>query len=229
MPLTQTVHLDRLILLQWYMSESPAQLLRMLPPDLRPKMEQEVRGISNVHRQQEILTAQVIVSRYLSSDTRIEHLADGSPFLHSAQAAPSTQPVAPLPHLSVSHSGPYLCIALHPDCCIGIDVQVRTDRIDSIAPRFLQPEEEPAGLSAAQLTQYRLICWSAKEAAFKVVGDSDAMLLSHFFINPFQPTSPEGQLQCTYLSDGHTTMPLDIHYRLEPEYVLTYCMAVPAN
>jgi 4'-phosphopantetheinyl transferase len=227
MPLCKTIHLDQLTLLQWYMSESPAQLLRMLPSDLQPKMEQRISEISNVHRQQEILAAQVIVCRYLSSDTRIEHLADGSPFLRFAQAAPSTQPVAPLPHLSVSHSGPYLCIALHPDCSIGIDVQVRTDRIDSIAPRFLQPEEEPAGLSAAQLTQYRLICWSAKEAAFKVVGDPDAMLLSHFVIKPFLPTSPEGLLQCTYQSDSHAPMPLDIHYHLEPEYVLTYCLAAP--
>ena len=90
-------------------------------------------------------------------------------------ARPHGQVRVPGVHVSVSHSGDWVLVALSGDAPVGVDVEMVADRSDTaaLANRVLAPDEQaaleslPVPLRAAGFVRY----WCRKEAVLKATGE----------------------------------------------------------
>lgn len=115
-------------------------------------------ALSTDKRRKEWLAERLLLHRAFMRSGTIGHRRDGSPYLTEDAA-----------HISISHSGPFVALALSPDARVGIDLEQRGPRAFRLREKFLSPGEygydEPEDAETAALT-----AWSAKEAAFKLFG-----------------------------------------------------------
>lgn len=140
---------------------------------LSPSEEQRLRRIRPANKRREYLLSRSLMRHALSETF------GGSPrqwCLHEQQhASPRAQQLPDGIHLSLSHSGGYICFAVA-SCPVGVDIEiVRTDRDYLSSASFFMDEEERAQLLAAEDSQvdffYR--SWSAKEAWYKALAPQE--------------------------------------------------------
>jgi len=117
--------------------------------------------------------------------------------------------------LSLSHSGTLAAAiysSLHP---VGIDIELIRSRIERVANRFLLPEEL-AFLPGAGRMEPLTLCWSVKEAVYKIFGTPEIDLQRDIVIEPFEYLcSPSGTLTAR-LRVSEKVLPVEIRwYRLE--------------
>lgn len=130
----------------------------------------------------------------LNSKKRYEWLA--SRFLLSRITAesglnPCTKDEYGKPHLkgspwmiSLSHTEGYVaCIRSLKSC--GTDIQVITQKIEKISPKFISAAEESL-IRDGQSLQHRHCIWSAKEAIYKAYGRKSLDFKDHIRIGPFE-------------------------------------------
>ena len=130
----------------WQMSESPTCDAGLLD---------EARHLyRSVARQREYVCVRLLLREMLGChDVVIEHLASGKPVLKGDNRT-----------LSISHTRGY-CAALLTNGRGGVDVEYRSNRVNTIAHRFLRPDEK------AESTLTRLAVWSAKETMYKMFSE----------------------------------------------------------
>lgn len=82
------------------------------------------------------------------------------------------KPICATQPFNLSHSGDCLCLAFH-HAAIGVDVErVRPRRFDSLAARFMCPEQLEGFLSRGCPQDEFYSCWCAAEALVKHAGDT---------------------------------------------------------
>lgn len=86
--------------------------------------------------------------------------------LHSAEGAPYLQ--GRKEHISISHSKSRLAIVVSKQKPVGIDMEEIHERLNKVKHKFLQADELK-DLPTGSLKELAL-CWSAKEAVYKVAG-----------------------------------------------------------
>ena len=122
-------------------------------------------------------------------------------------------------HISISHSGCYVAVALHRDCDVGIDVELRSSRVSAVRGRVLSAVEEDA-LDRENEAEALLLHWSAKETMFKLMDDVAVDFIKHLRILPFKPEE-SGMFEAReYRSDEKRKF--RSHYDTHPHYVLTF-------
>lgn len=85
--------------------------------------------------------------------------------------------------ISLSHTGGFVAAVRSFKPC-GVDIQVITQKIERIAPRFISPIEKAMILPGKAL-QYHHCLWSAKEAIYKAYGRKSLDFIGHIKIAPF--------------------------------------------
>jgi phosphopantetheinyl transferase len=113
-------------------------------------------------------------------------------------------------YISISHTKGYAAILLGSDKPVGIDIEYRSERIHKIKTRFLN-EKELSLLGENPETIALLICWSAKETAFKMMEQKVADLQNDIHILTFEPLSPSSG----YLTVQETLTPQAAVYRIK--------------
>jgi len=120
------------------------------------------------NRLHEILAVRCLLRDMLGEELHICYTAEGAPYL---DAIP--QGYDSVPHLSISHTRGYMAVALNEQRPIGIDIELRGNRVQRVVSHFLQPielETLHAGVGEEQYLLALHLAWSAKEAAYKVLG-----------------------------------------------------------
>lgn len=123
------------------------------------------------------------------------------------------------PYLSISHTQGYAAIILSADGPVGIDIEQRGRRVMRVVSHYLMPDEETL-LHAVTATdeQYLLalhLAWSAKEAAFKVLGP-DYYDLQHLT----RITALDWQQRTLTLYVHAQSQPMILHFDYTDDYVL---------
>lgn len=121
--------------------------------------------------------------------------------------------------ISISHTDGYVA-AIVGDRPVGIDIERRGKRVERVKSKFLQASEEILvdGLCDPMLAMH--LIWSAKEAAFKFLGQKyyDLQNLTCItridFEERFMTMKVEGR-----------NKPLTIHFEYTDEYVLCYSIS----
>lgn len=90
-------------------------------------------------------------------------------------------------HFSISHSWPYIAVAVDTEEEAGIDIQTWHPRIENIKDKFLSPDEQE---TMCHDPKYYTLAWCAKEAVYKWNGRRGIDFKEHLPITYFS-TSQE--------------------------------------
>ena len=150
----------------------------------------------------------------------LKELLDGEEkaIVYDEHGAPSLQ--ADSRYISISHTRDYVAVILS-DVPVGIDIERREQRVQRVVGHFLQPDEEARlGMLSADDEQLSLalhLAWSAKEAAFKVLGQD------YYDLQHLTSVSHIDWQSCVLrLRVDGMTSPLALHFDYTADYVLVW-------
>lgn len=190
----------------WKMDETGEALLHLFPDHLRAEVMEYVNGVRSDRRAIEWLSTRIMLLDLLGKEQIIYNREDGSPFLEDGKL-----------QISISHTKDYAAILLHDDRPVGIDIEIRSERVKKIAGKFISDKEY---IDPAQKTIHQLLHWSAKESLFKMMNEQGIDFRQHLFIHPFTPAL-KGVITATENKTDQSCC-FSVHYEVHPDYVLTW-------
>ena len=87
-------------------------------------------------------------------------------------------------HLSISHTNGYAVVAFSPEYEVGVDVELVSRNVLSVAGRFMSLEALDA-LPPAGRNRVALVNWCAREALYKIVGNLGGNFKDNILIGGF--------------------------------------------
>lgn len=143
------------------------------------------------------------------------------PQIPASKKEAEPQDPEPLPYISISHTADYAAV-ITSDNPVGIDIERRGNRVGRVVRHFLKPEEVArltllAGKDEALMQLLLHLSWSAKEAAYKVLGheyyDLQRLTSVTMVSMPLRQITLEVQGQ---------EQPMVLHFDYTDDYVLTF-------
>ena len=189
----------------WHVTETIDELYSLFPDDdvVRTEAEKRFRAPSRIL---EWVAVRALLYDMLDRQVPILYRDNGAPYLPDYEHL----------DISISHTMGYVAVALAEEGEIGIDIEQKGERVMRVKSRFVREDER------AETLDQMLLHWSAKETAFKMLNRDKVDFLKHFHIEPFDiDETEEGQflLQETKTNDERL---FQIHYKIFPDFVLTY-------
>jgi hypothetical protein len=121
--------------------------------------------------------------------------------------------------ISMSHSNNMAAVIASPIVC-GIDIQLIVDKIERIAPKFMNQAEFDS-LDKNQLLHMHLY-WGAKECLYKSYGKRKLEFREHILIDPFiLDDNDEGTFTGTVKKNTFLAR-YQLHFKRYDKYVLVY-------
>ena len=117
-------------------------------------------------------------------------------------------------HFSISHSFPFIGVAVDDHKAIGIDVQTLEDKILRLQHKFLSAEEQAL---CEQQKEKITLAWAAKEAAFKRYGLGAVDFIKHMPIRELQVDDGEATLKMEFTRE-EPAITLDLCGGIEPDF-----------
>ena len=158
---------------------------------------------------------------WLASRQLVHHMSgrkERSPFLKDEFGKPHLDD-SPY-QISISHSHGTTAAIAGP-LAVGIDIQLLVSKINRIAHRFLNSEEQ-ASLSTKFSLHHLHVFWGAKEALYKAYGRRALDFCQHILVKPFQYNPHIGICQGEVIKDDYRAQ-FEIHYELVLEnYMLVF-------
>ncbi|MGV3505171.1 MAG: 4'-phosphopantetheinyl transferase family protein [Adhaeribacter sp.] len=154
--------------------------------------------------------------------TLLQELSPDRPLL---VAAPGEKPFfeqAGL-HLSISHTRSQVAAILSRRAPVGIDLETIHPKVLRVKDKFLTPAEQDL---AGQDLNKTLIYWCAKETLYKLHGRKQVLFKEHLQVGPVG-SQPRGQLPAGIHTPEFAQDYL-VHYEVGTDFILTYCLALPA-
>jgi len=192
----------------WRIEESEEELLSKLQLDQR---EQTVlASFSKGKRKLHWLATRVLLRKLLQTNDFINCPSDanGKPYLVDFPQK-----------ISLTHSYEYAAVMLSDTKEVGIDMELIKDKVLRIAHKFLKVEELDFITEDNKIAQL-YACWCAKEAIYKLQGNSGVSFLQHMTIEPFQYLD-QGTLHLQlHTVAGHRRY--KVHYEKFADYMLGY-------
>jgi phosphopantetheine--protein transferase-like protein len=155
-------------------------------------------------RRAEFVGTRLALEKLLGYKPHIQHDADGKPFLESGKV-----------NFSLSHSKNLVAAITHSEKSVGVDIEELTPKIERLAARFLTEKELNFSQKSENKALFYTICWTAKEAAYKIIGKS-AVDFQTMEIEPFEVNN-EGKIILIHLEKEFA-----LHYKILKNSVLTY-------
>jgi len=161
------------------------------------------------HLQIEWLASRYLLHFMSGRDSRGRLYKDeyGKPYLENSTHA-----------ISMSHSRNMAAVIASPVVC-GIDIQLIVDKIERIAPKFMNQAEFDT-LDKNQLLHMHLY-WGAKECLYKSYGKRKLEFREHILIDPFTLDSDEGTFTGTVKKNTFEAR-YQLHFKRYDQYVLVY-------
>lgn len=138
------------------------------------------------------------------STIRVDHI--GKPYLPDGRY-----------HFSISHSFPYIAVAIHTAQPIGIDIQVFKPKILKLSEKFLHQDEY--GLIRESVATTTLL-WCAKEAMFKWRGTGGQDFSEQLRILRIHSYERLFEIDCTIIDPDLKKNPLSLLGKIEDDFAL---------
>ncbi|HZH88966.1 MAG TPA: 4'-phosphopantetheinyl transferase superfamily protein [Chitinophagaceae bacterium] len=117
-------------------------------------------------------------------------------------------------HFSISHSFPYVGVAVSPKRSIGLDVQTYEPKIKRLQDKFLGIDEQR--LSDSLIEKITLL-WSSKEAAYKWYGEGFMDFKEHMIVQEWLDFDEYVQLKMNFQHPNQQS-DLMLQGRMESEF-----------
>ena len=173
MPIVQIQKINKeAIIAIWHITETVKTLQELLP---KSQVTKDFLLLTIEKQQTEWLSSRLLlymVAEYLGVAVQnIRKDEFGKPYLQT-----NLQEYA----ISISHAFPYAVIALHTQKNIGVDIELRSTKLEKIAKRMFHSEE----LQWATTLQDFALLWCAKEAMYKWYGKRGIDFRQHLRVIP---------------------------------------------
>lgn len=203
----------------WHINESEEELRNSLQhPDFFASKIADLKPGSR--RMLEVLAVRrALKELFYGEEQKVEYDEHGRPYLEPLDTLRSPNQV--LPHISISHTTDY-AVVITSDYPVGVDIERRGSRVSRVVSHFLKADEVArlsllAGDDEDKLTLFLHLAWSAKEAAFKILGQEYYDLQKKTTITLLSPSL----CQITLAVEGQTD-PLLLHFDYTDDYVLVW-------
>ncbi len=206
MPIFQQHQVDTVRWAVWQISENEAQLRLLFP--FSQIEEAQLRQFTAPHRRLEWLAVRALLYTLSGKYLKIDYNDNGKPYIADGSY-----------HISISHTKGYAAVILSPDSEVGIDIEQYGRRVEKVTSHYLREDERPTAYEGDQVWSL-LLHWSAKETIYKCLNLLEVDLIKHLRIYPFQ-VQKEGVFRAAEYRTPQQHK-YDIHYRLHPDFVLTY-------
>lgn len=117
-------------------------------------------------------------------------------------------------HFSISHSFPFIGVAVDESKEVGIDVQTLQEKILRLQHKFLSAEEQAL---CEQQTGKITLAWAAKEAAFKRYGLGAVDFIRHMPIREMQVNGGDALLKMEFARE-QPVFTLELCGGIEPDF-----------
>lgn len=191
----------------WEITETKEELLSLFPDELRAKAGNHVSRMKSERRALEWLSTRLMLQLLLNDEEIIvRHRIDGRPYIPNEPH-----------HISISHTSKYAAILTHETQNVGIDIEIRSERIKKMASKFISESEF---VDESQKTVHQLLHWSAKETIFKLMNEAEIDFREHLHIEPFTPAE-KGVINASETKTDENRK-YQLQYEVHPDYVLTW-------
>lgn len=192
----------------WQVTETAEQLLDSLPCPDKYRMEAEAR-FSSPKRRLEYAAVRALLYEMTACPPDVFYAPSGKPMLADSSLS-----------ISISHTKGYVAVSLSRTGKTGVDIERYSERILPLRDRIVGTEETADGVWPL------LLHWSAKETVYKMMDCEGVDFVRHLCVSGIPGTSSsrvesEGMFR---LSSSHPScrQTYTVHYRLYPDFVLTY-------
>ena len=190
----------------WKMDETIEELLKLFPPAIRPEANDYIESLRSKRRVREWLSTRIMLFELLGEINIIQNHKDGKPYLADRSY-----------HISISHTRNHVAILLNKTYPVGIDIEVKSDRVEKLADKFVSEIEF---IDPHQKILHQLLHWSAKECLFKLINAQGIDFKKHLYLHHFTP-SQNGVITATESRTKENKI-YSLSYEVHPEYVLTW-------
>ncbi len=188
----------------WEITESVDELLGVI--NFNPFVIEDIFNFGSEKRKLEYLAVRAIIYTMYSTEVGIEYNEDGSPYISDRSV-----------EISITHTGKYAAVLLHPTKRVGIDIERVSERVERVKKRFLS-SEELSHIDKDNERTHLTIMWAAKEALYKVIGVKIVEFTEDIIISTFVPYL-EGEIVANETC-SEAKREYELSYRVYPEFVL---------
>lgn len=187
MPLLQQFESAGVDVWVWKITETVDALLEMVPAECAASA---MKKFASEKRCREWLAVRAMVSRRFGEDARVVYDDAGKPCLDGMGG-----------YFSISHTDGYAVMAYSRNKEIGVDVELVSRNVMSVAARFMQLDVLDA-FQSGERGFVALVHWCAKEALFKIVGNLGGNFKDNILVGPLA-VAENGQVQLSLVGlDG---------------------------
>ena len=200
------VHIDQARLVVIEITETSAQLISLFEQD---ELESVVASDTySEKRKKEFLGARLALKR-IANTVDVGYTESGKPYPKKKNF-----------QMSISHSGNYVAVIIHPNREVGVDIEINSDKISRVYQRLLSSHEQAYLYSEHDLRKTQ-IAWSTKEALYKIIGRDVVDFSQELEINDFE-IEVQGTFTAKRVSINKS---FDLSYIQTAIYTLVYCIA----
>jgi phosphopantetheinyl transferase len=166
----------------WSISETPDELVLFLNNESFLK-EIKNLGLKSELRISQKLVAGILLQYILNENIELYYDELGKPHLKNHEG-----------HISISNTKEYVAVIYHPKKSVGIDIEIPSERILKIAPKFVNEQEQlwvGANQTYPYLNYYNI--WCVKESIFKLIGGGGIDFKEHIIVE--EPSNNIGSVQ----------------------------------
>jgi 4'-phosphopantetheinyl transferase len=192
----------------WQITESIDELLKKIKLTL--KEDKIFETYTNENRQKQWLSYRVLIQELVEENYHITYADFGKPFIKIQKKNK---------HISITHSGEYSAVIINEHMAVGVDIEKPAKRIERVSERFLS-EKEMNFIDAKNKWDHLTICWTIKEACFKVHGNLCYDFKGQIIIEPFE-CSDSGEISCTIVGEDKLQK-VKVCYRKINDHYLAY-------
>lgn len=208
MPLYKTFKVnDTTQLLVWKITESAEELSgQVMLKDICTERVNNMK--SDLHRRA-FLSVRKLMHEVGYTDFDMFYDKEGKPHLKDGK------------NISITHSYNFAAIIVS-DMPIGIDMEIRREKVIKIADKFIDPEFNY--LDSTHLNDYvhkLIIIWGVKEALYKMFSRSGLSFKQHINVHPFDPEKGQGTASVNF---EDITGTYSFNFEEIEDFTLVYCL-----
>lgn len=168
-----------------------------------------LESFKNYSRKVEWLSVRVLLNEMTGKSSKIVYNEEHKPFLHDNSY-----------NISISHSYRLTSVLLSKTKRVGIDLEYMSHRIQNIAHKFTNDDEQISSDPAIE-SLHLYVHWCAKEALYKICDKNNINFRANLTIRPFLVES-KGLITGIHHDEGiYDEYPMN--YLIQDNYVIVYC------
>ena len=173
MPLYKTITVnEETSLAIWKVEETEENLWTGI--ELTPYCQNRFDGMKSELHRKAFLSIRHLLAKYNYTDADLIYDENGKPHLKNGK------------FISITHSHNFTGIIISSAEHVGIDIEMRRDKILRIAHKFTPFEEYKTLANTAPVVRKLTIVWGAKESLYKIYGHRGVSFLHHINVQDFK-------------------------------------------